>query len=135
MTVKKSQRLTGSCQNFFTFFVSIFIFRSALSRLGIESRTCGYWAHDLMNFFAETVPTSLLLNIVYNQMRTIKAKEKETKLRILKKKSVFQSHITTKKICQKKSTDFLFDSDSIAFYFCHFSKLESALFYEINLNV
>ena len=27
-----------------------------------------------MNFFAETVPTSLLLNIVYNQMRTIKAK-------------------------------------------------------------
>jgi len=52
---------------------SVFV-RSALSRLGIESRTCGYWAHDLMNFFAETVPTSLLLNIVYNQMRAIRAK-------------------------------------------------------------
>lgn len=48
--------------------------RSALSRLGIDSRTCGYWAHDIMNFVTEVVPRSLLVDVVYGQMKTIKAK-------------------------------------------------------------
>lgn len=48
--------------------------QSALARLGIEQRSCGYWAHDVMNFFCEVLPKSLLVNIVYGQMKTIKAK-------------------------------------------------------------
>ena len=47
---------------------------SALSRLGIDGRSCGYWAHDVMNFFIELLPRSLLVGIVFNQMSAIKAK-------------------------------------------------------------
>jgi len=47
--------------------------RSALSRLGIDSRTCGYWAHDAMIFIGETMPKSYLLDTIYNNMKTIRA--------------------------------------------------------------
>jgi len=47
--------------------------RSALSRLGIESRTCGYWAHDAMIFIGEIMPKTYLLDSVYNNMKTIRA--------------------------------------------------------------
>jgi len=53
--------------------------RSALSRLGIDSRTCGFWSHDIINFIAEIVPRSILVDHVYKEM-------KSTKARALKKK-------------------------------------------------
>ena len=50
-----------------------------MSRLGIESRTCGFWSHDIINFIAEIVPRSILVDHVYKEM-------KSTKARALKKK-------------------------------------------------
>jgi len=48
--------------------------KSALSRLGIDCRTTGFWAHDVMNFCLELLPTSVLVKIMYGQNATIKAK-------------------------------------------------------------
>lgn len=47
---------------------------SALARLGIDSRTTGFWAHDIMNFAVEHFPEFLIVNIVFNQMKGIKAR-------------------------------------------------------------
>ena len=56
--------------------------RSALSRLGIDARTTGYWAHDVMLWFIECVPKNLLTSIVHGQMKGLRAralKKKEKK--------------------------------------------------------
>ena len=50
-----------------------------MSRLGIDSRTPGFWSHDIINFVAEIVPRSILVDVVYKEMKT-------TKARALKKK-------------------------------------------------
>ena len=68
--------------NFFFFS----IFRSALSRLGVDSRTCGIWSHDVMNFVAQMVPRSILIDAVYNQMKTTKARALKKKLQAEKQK-------------------------------------------------
>jgi len=60
--------------------------RSALSRLGIDSRTCGYWAHDIMNFVTEIVPKCILVDVVYGQMKAIKAKALKKKQQAEKQK-------------------------------------------------
>lgn len=48
--------------------------KSALARLGIDGRTCGYWTHDIMLYACQILPLAVLVNVVYGQMKTIKAK-------------------------------------------------------------
>ena len=56
---------------------------SALSRLGIDARTCGYWAHDIMNFVSEVVPRRILVDVVYDRMKDTKAKALKRKQNFL----------------------------------------------------
>ena len=46
--------------------------RSALARLGIDNRTSGYWFHDLMMLAIDTLPRSMMANIMYGQSQSIK---------------------------------------------------------------
>jgi len=48
---------------------------SALSRLGIDTRTTGYWAHDLLLWSVDTLmPKFLATYLTYNQLNEIRAK-------------------------------------------------------------
>ena len=47
---------------------------SALSRIGIDQRTTGYWVHDLMLMASECLPTRTLLNMSYNGLKKFREK-------------------------------------------------------------
>ena len=56
--------------------------KSALGRLGIDTRTTGFWAHDVMDYVTQLPPTDFLVYFVYKQMkglraRALKKKQKE----------------------------------------------------------
>jgi len=46
--------------------------KSALARLGIDDRTCGYWFHDIMMLAIDTFPRSMIANYVYGQSQIVK---------------------------------------------------------------
>ena len=46
--------------------------RSALARLGIDDRTCGYWFHDIMMLAVDTFPRSMTANFMYDQSQSVK---------------------------------------------------------------
>ena len=48
--------------------------KSALSRLGIYSRTMGYWTHDLMVAAMNALPAAMVDKMAYDQMVAIKKK-------------------------------------------------------------
>lgn len=48
--------------------------KSALSRLGIYSRTMGYWTHDLMVAAMNALPAAIVDKMAYDQMVAIKKK-------------------------------------------------------------
>ena len=79
--------MIGSCfpPHKFNYFL-FSIFRSALSRLGIDSRTCGFWSHDIVTFAHEIAPKSILVDVVYNQMKTINTKALKKKQQAEKQK-------------------------------------------------
>ena len=48
--------------------------RSALSRLGVEARTNGYWSHTLMQSAINCLPLTLAQWILLSQIGNIRAK-------------------------------------------------------------
>ena len=46
--------------------------KSALARLGVDDRTCGYWFHDIMMLAVETFPRSVIANYAYDHSQVIK---------------------------------------------------------------
>ena len=48
--------------------------KSALSRLGIEDRTAGFWFHDIMMTVIETLPRQTVANFLYKFGQGMKAK-------------------------------------------------------------
>ena len=48
--------------------------KSALSHLGVSSRTTGYWGHYYIMWLSNIVPEGILANIIHNMMMGVKAK-------------------------------------------------------------
>ncbi len=48
--------------------------RSALSRLGVETRTNGYWTHTVMQTFINWMPLGLSQRLLLSQIGAIRAK-------------------------------------------------------------
>jgi 17beta-estradiol 17-dehydrogenase / very-long-chain 3-oxoacyl-CoA reductase len=66
--------------------------KSALSRLGIHSRTMGYWTHDLRVVITDLLPVALVENVSYNQMAVIRnmALKKIAKAKLAHKEKMAQ---------------------------------------------
>ena len=45
---------------------------SALSRLGVYSRTTGYWVHDLIAWVVNALPFGLGTKVTFDQLRGIR---------------------------------------------------------------
>jgi 17beta-estradiol 17-dehydrogenase / very-long-chain 3-oxoacyl-CoA reductase len=49
--------------------------KSALSRLGIYSRTTGFWSHDLLELVNDFLPESVLSSVVFNLMDGVRKRK------------------------------------------------------------